>query len=287
MSGALIAGCGDLGAAAGTLLAAAGTRVWGLRRDPTALPDSIEPLAADLTRPVTLRRLPRVSTLVYCPTAVERSEAAYRGIYVAGLRHVLAALEGAPLERVLLVSSTSVYGQDDGRRVDEGSPCAPRAFPGRVMLEAERTLSSAARCWTPIALRLAGIYGPRRTRLIERAAGGGAVQRDPVYWTNRIHRDDAAALIVHLLGLERPPPAVIGVDDEPAPLWDVIHWLAGRLGAPPPVPVAGDGGNKRLSNALIGARGFRFRYPNYRAGYRPLIAAWLAAGGTVSDGKTT
>ncbi len=286
MSEVLIAGCGDLGAAAGSLLAAAGARVWGLRRDPSALPGALEPLAADLLRPATLRRLPPVSTLVYCPTPAQHTEAAYRDTYVAGLRHLLAALEGAPLERALLVSSTSVYGQDDGRRVDEDSPCEPRGFSGRVMLEAEHTLCSAARGWTPTVLRLAGIYGPGRTRLIARAAAGGAVQRDPVYWTNRIHRDDAAALIAHLLGLDRPPPVAIGVDDEPAPLWDVIRWLAGRLGAPPPLPATGDGGNKRLSNARIRAGGFRPRYPSYRDGYGPLVAAWLDAGGNVSDGKT-
>ncbi len=272
----LIAGCGDVGTAAGLLLAADGARVWGLRRNISALPAPIQPVAADLLEPSTLDALPAVSALVYCPAATERSEAAYRRLYVEGLRHALAAAPAGALERVLLVSSTSVYGQDRGQWVDENSACEPRGFSGRVMLEAEATLTVAERRVTPVVLRLSGIYGPGRTWLLRRVLAGEPVQRDPPYWTNRIHRDDAAALIAHLLQLPAPRPVYVGVDERPATLWEVMTWLAARLGAAPPVAGAGGGSNKRLRNAAIKSTGFDCRYPDYRSGYGPLVQSMRA-----------
>src|SRR5258705_318708 len=75
--------------------------------------------------------------------AVDRwEEAAYRAIYVDGLRHVLEALvrqQQSP-QRVLLNSSTAVYAQSAGEWVDETSPTKPQHFTGRRVLEGERVL---------------------------------------------------------------------------------------------------------------------------------------------------
>ena len=54
----LLAGCGDVGVRAGLALAAAGRRVYGLRRSEAPLPAPLQALRADLTDPSSLRALP-------------------------------------------------------------------------------------------------------------------------------------------------------------------------------------------------------------------------------------
>ena len=113
--------------------------------------------------------------------------------------------------------------------------------------------------------------------LVRRAARsmdlGAEVQRDPAYWTNRIHRDDAARLIVHLLRCRSGKTLFVGVDHRPVPMWEVCCWLARQLEAPDPVAVSGNAGNKRISNARVLDAGFEFRFPDYRSGYGQIIAA--------------
>jgi nucleoside-diphosphate-sugar epimerase len=275
----LIAGCGDLGTETGLRLAAAGHAVVGLRRRAGLLPAPIVPLAGDLT--AQLPALPTdVDAVVFAATAPERSETAYRRTYLEGLQRVLDGLVAvaASPARVLFVSSTAVYGVEDGSWVDETTPTDPRTPTGRVLVEAERALASGP--FPGTSLRLAGIYGPGRTRLLEQVRRGEAALPDRPVHTNRIHRDDAAAAIAHLLDtVLRPAACYVGVDHDPADRGDVLRFLADELGLQPPSRRAGDvagtgrrrGGDKRCRNDRLLATGFRFAYPTYREGYRAVI----------------
>lgn len=276
----LLAGCGDLGTEAGLRFAAAGHRVVGWRRSPEKLPAEIEGVAADL-RARDLPAVPADTTAVVVAVAAESpSEAAYRAAYVDGLAHVLDALarDGVTPHRVLFVSSTAIYGDAGGGWVDESTTPAPEGFSGRILREAEELLLSRLRGSgsAPIALRLGGIYGPGRTRLIDQVRSGTAVIPDQPRPTNRIHRDDAAAAIVHLATMEAvPAPVYVGVDNDPAELGDVLRFLSSEMGYPePPVGPAGEarGGNKRCGNALLRGTGFAFTYPTFREGYREVLA---------------
>lgn len=276
----LLAGCGDLGTEAGLRFAASGHRVVGWRRSPAKLPAAIEGAAADLGSPE-LPPVPADTTAVVIAVAADSpSEEAYRTAYVRGVAHVLDALErdGVHPDRVLFVSSTAVYGDAGGGWVDESTAPDPGGFSGRVLVEAEDLLHNrlAGTGTTAIALRLGGIYGPDRTRLIDQVKTGSAVVPEDVRYTNRIHRDDAAAAIVHLATMEAAPaPAYIGVDDEPAELGSVLRFLAAELGLPEPrVGDAGParGGNKRCRNHLLRRTGFTFTFPTFREGYRDVIA---------------
>jgi nucleoside-diphosphate-sugar epimerase len=99
------------------------------------------------------------------------------------------------------------------------------------------------------------------------------VRRDPPHWSNRIHADDAAAAIVHLLGLPSPERVYVGVDDTPLPLHVLYEFLAELVGAPLPEEGAAPPGvgSKRLSNARLRASGFVPRWPDAREGYRSLL----------------
>lgn len=275
MANVLIAGCGYVGTALGVELAAQGERVWGLRRDASQLPPQLGALSADLGDPSSLGSLPRaLDYLVYCAGADEASDPAYERVYVSGLRNVLTAVAGSGLRHVFFTSSTAVYGQSSGEWVDEQSETTPTHFSGMRLLEAERLLREQ-----PIAatvLRCSGIYGPGRTRLIDSVRNGNATPSQR--FTNRIHRDDIAGVIAHLMRLAEPPPLLLLSDDAPALDSEVMAFLAQRLGVSPPAAAtsgatAGRGGHKRCRNVALHATGYRLRYPTYREGYGAMLSA--------------
>ncbi|UWX97807.1 NAD-dependent epimerase/dehydratase family protein [Arthrobacter zhaoxinii] len=272
----LIAGCGDLGTEAGLRFAAAGFSVLGWRRSPEKLPQEITGQAVDLAAG-NLPRIPADTDVVVIAVAAgSRTEEAYRAAYVTGTSNVLDALErdGVQPHRILFVSSTAVYGDADGGEVDEETPASPVSATGAVIREAEQLLH--ARRPDAVVLRLSGIYGPGRTRLIDSVTSGTAVVPAGSQLTNRIHRDDAAAAIVHLTTrVSHPAPLYVGVDMEPGELAEVLGFLAAELGRE--LPPAGDtsstrGGNRRLNNRRLLGTGFEFAYPTYREGYRAVLA---------------
>lgn len=296
----LIAGCGYVGSALALRLASEGDEVFGLRRRPLALGAGVVPLCLDLARPVPSGALPRaLDAVVYAVGADAFDDAAYRAAYVDGLRHLLDGLRAldAPPQRLVFVSSTAVYGQRAGERVDESSATEPAGFSGARVLEGERL--ALAGPVPAIVLRLGGIYGPGRTRLID-AVRAGTARLGPRAddFGNRIHRDDCAGALRHLLGLARPEPIYLAVDREPATERTVLAWIAERLGVPGPPAAApaseaaaeGDAalqrapasparaparprGSKRCSSDRLVASGYVFRWPTFREGYGALIEA--------------
>lgn len=270
----LLAGCGDLGERVARRLLARGDAVFALRRHPPACSiGGITWLAGDMTQADRLPPLPPgITQLVHLPTPGARDEAAYRAVFVDGLRHVMAALEPASLKRVLFVSSSAVYGESGGDWVDEDTLPDPPGLNGAVLLEAERWL--AAQPVMGIALRLAGLYGPGRLQLTDRLRAGLArVPRTQTHWANRIHIEDAAAAIAHLLALPGPQPVYLGVDDTSLPIDVLYDHLAVLVGAPLPAdgPAPLGVGSKRLSNARLRATGWAPRWADARDGYAALL----------------
>lgn len=277
MAQVVIVGCGDVGSRLAAQLQQAGHTVTGVRRSAASLPAGVQALQADVGVAACPADWPaQVDYLVYAVAAGAGGEAAYQAAYVEGLRNVLGwlAQRGQQLKRLLFISSTGVYGQSDGQWVDETSPTEPAGYSGRILLAAEQLAleSGQPASW----LRLAGIYGPGRGYLLKQARSGA--QAEPLQFTNRIHADDAANLLATLIAQAEQGAALevgyLGVDDEPAPLDEVLAWLRAELGI-----AAGTGelakrraGSKRCSNQRARALGWAPQYPSYREGYRVLLA---------------
>ncbi len=272
----LIVGCGDLGTEIGLRFTATGQDVIAWRRKADLLPRKFDRVSVDLAGE--LPAIPQgVSTVVVTVAADRYTEEAYRLAYVTGLTNVLNALDRDRItpERVLLISSTAVYGNVTGQ-VEETTPATPDSFSGKITLEAEAILHSrySGTSTKSIVLRLTGVYGPGRTRLIDSIKNQTAVLPDTPRLTNRIHRDDAAAAAVHLATIPDPGHLYLGVDDCPVNLGKVLRFLANEMAStePPtgPVPVT-RGGDKHCSNKLLKASGFQFTYPSYIEGYRSVL----------------
>jgi len=214
----------------------------------------------------------------YTASADRRDEDHYRSVYVDGLRDLLGALRDGdcPLQRVIFTSSTAVYGQGEGEWVDESSAATPSRFNGRILLEAEAIVREAPE--TGINLRLSGIYGPGRTRLVRKVQEGEATATGS--WTNRIHVEDCAGALHHLMRLENPQDLYLGSDDEPVTTANVVTWLSAELGvpAPPAAPTENQPRrlNKRCRNTRLRETGYQFQYPSFREGYRPIVREFLS-----------
>ncbi len=272
MTRVLIAGCGDVGTRLGLLLTADGKTVFGLRRDPSGLPATFTSIAGDLTHASTLKSLPgAVDALVYCAAAGRRDAARYEQVYLRGLENVLSALPDTP-SRVVFVSSTSVYGQDAGEWIDEDSPADANTGAAGWLRAAEARALAADGIATVV--RFSGIYGPGRLTLVNSVRQGNPVQEDPPWYTNRIHADDAASVLKHVLDRPAPLRLYLASDNDPCPQAEIADWLADRLHLKPPPRKAAGGAsrNKRCRNTRLLEDGFRFRFPSYREGYTSILA---------------
>ena len=267
----LIAGCGDVGSVLATSLLQDGHLVYGLKRDTSNLPDGVQPVQADLTKPETLTDLPtEIDSLVFMPTPGSRDKAGYQAIFVQGWKNLWAGLKQTP-SRTLVVSSTAVYGESDGAVVNEETRPEPTGFNGKVLLEME----SVAGTYTDklVVVRISGIYGPGRERLIRMAASSDLkVQQSPPFFTHRIHRDDAAAALKHLLEIDKPATLYVATDDQPAARYEVVEWLAKAQGQSAPIGLTDNSASsgKRVNNQRLRDSGFNLAYPDYRTGYAAL-----------------
>ncbi|MFM2294774.1 MAG: hypothetical protein RLZZ350_1187 [Verrucomicrobiota bacterium] len=265
--------------ALGAELARGGHAVFGLRRSATPMP-GITPLVGDIRQPRSLANLPRdFDWVVNCVSSAHGGADAYRETYLEGTRHLLAHFAAQPPQKFLYTSSTGVYAQDDGARVDETSATQPTTETGEVLLATEKLLLAAASevQFPAVILRVAGIYGPERGHWFKQFQRGEArLDGDGARTLNMIHRDDVVGCVI--AALER---GCIGeiynvVDDAPVSQLEFFRWLAAKLGQPLPpsapseISAARKRGvtNKKISNRKLKTElGYAFKFPTFREGY--------------------
>ncbi len=264
----LIIGCGDLGERLAALVAGE-FEVYGLRRNPPAQRDAgINYLRGDALDHGTMTEVLALGfdAIVLTLTPAGRSDEGYCRGYVEPCQTLVKALAGRE-PRVIFVSSTAVYSENDGQWVDETTTAHPARHNGRRVLEAEQTLASAR--LPLVVLRLAGIYGPGRTRLMDSVATGKTEATQA--YTNRIHADDAAGFMAWVLKMDEPQPLYLLSDGESPRKAQVIHWLAEQMGVAPPPEGESASLNKRVDNRAMRASGYQLRYPSFKEGFAELI----------------
>ncbi len=283
MAKVLIVGCGDLGGTVATQLSAMNIQVTGVRRSDATI-SGVEIIQADITEVPSLEVLKSIQPdiLIYCVAANGQTDEQYKANYVDGLRNVLATQsENLNLKHVFFVSSTRVYGQKNDALLDESIPALAADFGGERLLEAEALLNNLS-CNTTV-LRLSGIYGAGRLRMIYLAK---SPQNWPTQnsWSNRIHKDDAAAfmvfLVLQVLAIKPIGTCYIVTDSKPSTQYEVLSWIANQMQINSDVEIPAVEGGKRLSNQFMLSTGFQLQYPDFMSGYRALLAATEA---TASD----
>lgn len=279
MAKILIVGCGAIGYELALKLARSGHEVTGLKR---ILPDvpsgAIKFFRADITSREDLIPLDTdFDHIFFIVSAGRRDEKCYRDIYQTGINNLIDKLSQAGSKAAwVFVSSTSVYGQNQGEWIDENSPASPDSVTSQIILDAEQALTTLSAA--NVIVRFSGIYGPGREYLIKMAKQSPLIQKFPPYYTNRIHQDDCVGILVFLLEcrLKGIPleQCYLASDDNPAPLWDVIDWMAKKLHCAPPVAKIVNQNidmNKRCRNDKIKQLGYNFIYPDFVSGYSEII----------------
>jgi nucleoside-diphosphate-sugar epimerase len=167
----------------------------------------------------------------------------------------------------LFVSSRRLYAQTGGEWVTEESAAEPKHETGKILREAEQlTIDHDG-----LVLRLAGIYGPRRSHLLRKfLAGEAIVDPENDRFVNQIHRDDAASALFLLLDGQSLTHEIFNVvDDQPILQSECHRWLAEKLKRPlPPVGRSTSKSkrgrnNKRVSNAKLRGLEWKLGYPNF------------------------
>ncbi len=271
----LIIGCGYLGRRAAAAWTARGDRVSALTRSAENAvflrQAGIEPVIGDVLAPETLRELPAADAVLYAVGFDPRAGASKRSVYVDGLDNLCRQI-ARRAGRFIYVSSTSVYGQDAGERVDERSPTAPASEDGRICLAAEGVVRRHFPGSSSI-LRFSGIYGPGRLlRRIESLRSGEPIRANPDGFLNLVHVDDGARIAVEAARRQLEETLLV-TDDMPVRRRAYYELLADLCTAPRPVFEISPGEELRLGKRCANARlraafGGVFEFPTFESGLR-------------------
>src|SRR5690606_18002842 len=235
-------------------------RVLALTSTPARVPAlrarGITPLVGDLDAPPTLARLAGLAGYVL-HLAPPAADEAGRWWHDRRTRALLGALRRRTPPDVLVYASTSgVYGDCGGARVDESRPAAPQTPRAQRRADAERQVrffgrGTAAR--TSI-LRIPGIYASDRAGGTprERLRKGTPVLRaeDDVY-TNHIHADDLARAVAAALWRGRPQRTYNASDATELKMGDYFDLAADLCGLPRPPRVPRSAAQEQLPLSLL------------------------------------
>jgi nucleoside-diphosphate-sugar epimerase len=276
---ALLMGAGDLAHHLAPKLKDQGFAVMGARRSPSKAEGTIDVVPADATRVEDWRALlkPQPAVIVLTLTPTEFSDEGYEAGYVKPVESYVTALSEQPADYqplTLFVSSTSVYGEREGAWVDEATATVPDTFSGERLVQAEELMMAQGR--HSVCVRFSGIYGPGREGMLARLLNGET--RVTPAWTNRIHVEDCAGVLAHLVKRYEAGDAVqrvyLASDNEPVLQREFVDWLGKRLhvdtASLPTSEFVGMRGSKRCNNQRLRDTGYKFKYPTYREGYAHL-----------------
>jgi nucleoside-diphosphate-sugar epimerase len=179
----------------------------------------------DLDRPGTLS-LDGADALLHCAPPPNEGETDTR------TANLLAALEKGRIlpARMVYVSTSGVYGDCGGARVDESRPPAPQSARAKRRVDAERQLAqwSTSRNVRLIVLRVPGIYAAERLPLERLRARTPVLRAEDDVYTNHIHADDLAAMLCRALDDDAPQGVYNASDDSEIGMGDWFDLVADR-----------------------------------------------------------
>ncbi|MAW45840.1 MAG: NAD(P)-dependent oxidoreductase, partial [Marinovum sp.] len=129
------------------------------------------------------------------------------------------------------LSTTSVYGNHDGKWVDENIPVNPSSNRGLLRVKAENNWSNIKDLPLHI-FRLAGIYGPNRSPLDKIRSGKAQLISKPGQFFSRIHVEDIARVLKASIEMPSHGSVYNVCDDSPAAPDEVLDYAAKLINYP-------------------------------------------------------
>lgn len=239
---ALIVGGGYIGRRLIPRLRAQGRTVFATTRSPDKARElaSLDayPLLLDVTQRVTFASLrpaldcPALHVFYLVPPGRPDADPPPNRVVLEGISNTVAALRRANVRAAVLTSSTSVYGQAGGVRVDADTPPHAPEPRSKLLLQGEQLWLDAGDAFRVV--RLAGLYGPGRVIGLAAVRDAAPLVGDPGAILNLIHADDAADLLIAMTNAPAAARVELGCDDRPGPRIDYYRHLAALLGVAPP-----------------------------------------------------
>jgi nucleoside-diphosphate-sugar epimerase len=202
----------------------------------------------DLDRPETLG-VEGADAVLHCAPPPAVGEADTR------TANLLATLEKGRIlpARMVYVSTSGVYGDCAGARVDESRPLAPQTARARRRVDAERRLEDWCRLRRIplVVLRAPGIYAADRLPLERLRAATPVLRAEDDVYTNHIHADDLAAIVCRALEDSAAAGVYNAADDSEMKLGDWFDLVADVHGLPRPPRISLGEAKDRLAPELL------------------------------------
>lgn len=278
----LIVGCGDVGLRVARALPER-VRVIALTSTPERAPQlralGLTPIVGNLDTPATLSRLAGVAHRVVhlAPPASEAQVQWWRDRRTQALLRTL-RLRSAP-QALVYASTTGVYGDCAGARVNEARGVAPLTPRAQRRVDAERQVRFFGRGTgaRTAVLRIPGIYAPDRPGGTprDRLLKGTPVLRaeDDVY-TNHIHADDLARAVLAALWRGRPQRVYNACDDSELKMGDYFDLAADLYGLPRPPRLPRSTAQEQLPLVLLSFMSESRRLDNARLKNELRVRLW-------------
>lgn len=231
----IILGCGYIGTAFAKLALAQGYAVCGVVRSESSRKrlesQGIPALVFDILHD-DWQALPRDFTaVIYCASTGGGGPESYRLAYDTGVKRACAWAEQIGAQHFIFTSSTGVYRQDDGSRVDENSPVGGTQNADALCAGEQSVLSSSI----PVrrVLRLGGLYGPSRHYLVDQIKRGELrIGGRTNHFINYLHQEDAARALLSSITHGPMGARIYNVcDGSPVKKSDLALWIAQQTGA--------------------------------------------------------
>ncbi|MBU2863445.1 hypothetical protein KO489_06290 [Reinekea forsetii] len=265
MSRILLAGLGDLNSRVAALAQKQGHEVIALRRTVDTQNQTVQQVGIDLSQ----ERWPdyQIDYLVVALSAQTRSLEGYQKAYLAPLEqlsHSLSFWKKRP-KKIIVVSSSRVFGESHGEYLYDDSLAQSVDPYANILLAMERQLHAIET--NTCAATLSGIYSAQRDWLKRQARKPRDELPVTNHWTNRIHINDAAAALMHLIALEQAlPERVLITDKQPMPMYEVLDYLRQEAGLPKVDNVPEVSGGKQLVPKFLESVGFAWQFPTAKSG---------------------
>jgi nucleoside-diphosphate-sugar epimerase len=254
MKTVVIIGCGDIGQRVARLYQQKGTQhVYGLVRSDETISQletqSITAIRGDLSQVATLQALPtKEATLFYfAPPPKQGTTDPY-------LRNFLSTISGDNTPaKIILISTTAVYGDCQGAWITEKQPVNPQTDRGKRRLDAEIALQEwSQQTGVPIViLRVGGIYGPGRYPIARLQKGLPILREGESPYTNRIHQDDLAMICIAAAERGEAGEIYNVADGQPGTMSGYFKTVARAAGLPVPPEVSRSEAEHQMTPGMI------------------------------------
>ena len=241
----------------------------------------VMPLVGDLDDRASLRRVAGLADTVLHFAPPRNSS-----IQDTRTRHLLVALSQGKLPKQLIYISTSgVYGDCRGARVSETRPLNAQSASSRRRVDAEKQIRNWAKHnrVNAVILRVPGIYAADRLPLSRLQQGLPCIIESEDSYTNHIHADDLARIVVAALRNGSDCRVYHASDDSQMRMGEYFDGVADVLGLPRAARISRDEAQRVLPESLLSFMNESRRLANQRMKQElkvrlqhPTVGDWLA-----------